>query len=416
MLALRDGMIINVPFTIFGSIFMILANLPIPGWTQLVAPYQAKLQSAVSITFGIIAVIVAIGMSHEMAKLNKIDTLTGTAIGVSAFLLCMLNDKLQIDPATLGSDGMFTAIIVSIVSSEIVAFFIRRHIVITLPDSVPPAVAGSFVALIPACASLGFFWIIRVFFNIKINAIIQAIFSPLVVGLNSFWGFELVLFLTLILWTVGIHGNNVIGAVASPIYGYFLMSNISDAAKGIAPTHITADGFLDFGMNIGGTGAILALVICCLLFAKSKRYKQLARLGAIPSVFQISEPIMFGLPVVLNPTLSIPFVLVPMVLQGITYFLMKAHMLNMVIAQVPWTTPIFINGYLITGGDWRAPVWQLIELVIAIAVYLPFFKVIDHAAYKQEHEEELQQAVEKTSEKSATDTDDSAINTQPQNA
>src|SRR5699024_4420983 len=112
-----DGMIITVPFTIFGSIFMILANLPIPGWTQLVAPYQAKLQSAVSITFGIIAVIVAIGMSHEMAKLNKIDTLTGTAIGVSAFLLCMLNDKLQIDPATLGSDGMFTAIIVSIVSS-----------------------------------------------------------------------------------------------------------------------------------------------------------------------------------------------------------------------------------------------------------------------------------------------------------
>lgn len=390
MLALRDGMIITVPFTIFGSIFMILANLPIPGWTQLVAPYQAKLQSAVSITFGILAVIVAIGMSHEMAKLNKIDTLTGTAIGVSAFLLCMLNDKFQIDPSTLGSDGMFTAIIVSIISSEIVAFFIRKHIVITLPDSVPPAVASSFVALIPACASLGFFWIIRVLFNIKINAVIQAIFSPLVGGLNSFWGVEFALFLTLILWTVGIHGNNVLGAVASPVYTYFLMANIKDVSKGVAPTHITADGFLDFGMNIGGTGAILALVICCLLFAKSKRYKQLARLGAIPSVFEISEPIMFGFPVVLNPTLSIPFVLIPMVLQGITYFLMKAHMIGMVIAQVPWTTPIFINGYLITGGDWRAPVWQLIELVIAVAVYLPFFKVLDKAAYKQEHVEEME--------------------------
>jgi len=144
-------------------------------------------------------------------------------------------------------------------------------------------------------------------------------------------------------------------------------------------------GFLDFGMNIGGTGAILALVICCLLFAKSKRYKQLAKLGAIPSIFEISEPIMFGFPVVLNPTLSIPFIIIPMVLQGITYFLMKAHIIGMVIAQVPWTTPIFINGYLITGGDWRAPVWQLIELTIAVAVYLPFFKVLDRSAYNQEH-------------------------------
>jgi len=403
MLALRDGMIITVPFTIFGSIFMIIANLPIPGWAQIVAPYQARLQSAVSVTFGILAVIVAIGMSHEMAKLNKIDTLTGTAIGVSAFLLCMLNNKFQIDPSTLGSDGMFTAIIVSIISSEIVAFFIRKHIVITLPDSVPPAVASSFVALIPACASLGFFWIIRVLFNIKINAVIQAIFSPLVGGLNSFWGMEFALFLTLLLWTVGIHGNNVLGAVASPVYTYFLMANIKQVSKGIAPTHITADGFLDFGMNIGGTGAILALVICCLLFAKSKRYRQLAKLGAIPSVFEISEPIMFGFPVVLNPTLAIPFVIIPMVLQGVTYFLMKAHMIGMVIAQVPWTTPIFINGYLITGGDWRAPVWQLIELVIAVAVYLPFFKVLDRSAYKEEHEEELDKAVEKD-----TDTNTSA--------
>lgn len=388
MLALRDGMIITVPFTIFGSIFEILANLPINGYSEWIKPYLAQLNSAVAITFGIISVIVAIGMSHEMAKLNKIDTLTGTAIGVAAFLLSMLDNKFTLDPSTLGSDGMFTAIVVSIVSSEIVAWFIHRHIVITLPDSVPPAVAGSFVALVPACASLGFFWIIRVFFNIKINAIITALFSPLVVGLNSFWGFELVLFITLILWTVGIHGNNVVGAVANPIYGYFIMSNIDRASKGLAPTHITADGFLDFGMNIGGTGAILALVICCLLFAKSKQYKQLARLGAVPSIFQISEPIMFGLPVVLNPVLCIPFVVIPMVLQGITYFMMKAGMLGMVIAQVPWTTPIFINGYLITGGDWRAPVWQLVELIIAILVYLPFFKIIDHQAYKLENSEQ----------------------------
>lgn len=194
---------------------------------------------------------------------------------------------------------------------------------------------------------------------------------------------EFVLFLTLLLWTMGIHGNNVVGAVASPVYLQFLTGNINAVSKGQVATHITADGFLNFGMNIGGTGAVLGLVIC-MLFAKSKQYKQLGRLGFVPAIFQISEPIMFGFPVVLNPTLMIPFISVPMVLQGVTYFLMKYHIIGMVIAQIPWTTPTIINGYLITGGDWRAPVWQIIQLVIATAVYWPFFKICDRAALKAE--------------------------------
>ena len=131
---------------------------------------------------------------------------------------------------------------------------------------------------------------------------------------------EILLFFTLFAWTIGIHGNNTVGAISGPVYGAFLMDNMHKAMNGASATHITADGFLNFGMNMGGTGAILGLVIC-MMFAKSKRYKQLAHLGFVPCIFQISEPIMFGLPVVLNPMLSIPFILVPMILQGISYFL-----------------------------------------------------------------------------------------------
>lgn len=383
LVALRDGMIITVPFTIFGSIFMIIANLPINGWSKTIAPIMPMLQAPVTVTFGILALIVAIGMSYQTSKANHIDTLSGTAIGTISFLIAMLNDKWTIDPSSLGSSGMFTAIIVAIISSEIMNFFIKRNIVIKMPESVPPAVASSFASLIPGSVSLGFFWLLRVVFNIQVNDVIQTIFSPLVVGLNSFWGMELALLITLLLWTMGIHGNNVIGAVASPVYLQFLTANINAVAKGQAATHITADGFLNFGMNIGGTGAVLGLAIC-MLFAKSQRYKQLGRLGIVPAVFQISEPIMFGFPVVLNPTLMIPFITVPMVLQGITYFLMKNHIIGMVIAQVPWTTPTMINGYLITGGDWRAPVWQLVQLIIAVAVYWPFFRSLDKAAYAEE--------------------------------
>lgn len=393
LIALRDGMIITVPFTIFGSIFMIIANIPIAGWSDKIASIQPMLQAPVNITFGILALVVAIGMSYQTSKVNKIDPLAGTAIGTVAFLLCMLNKDFAIDPASLGSGGMFTAIVVAIISSEIMHFFIKRNIVIKMPASVPPAVANSFASLIPGSVTLLLFWIIRVVLNIQINDVIQFIFSPLVFGLNSFWGMEFVLFLTLILWTLGIHGNNIIGAVASPVYLQFLTGNINQVSKGLDPSHITADGFLNFGMNIGGTGAVLGLVIC-MLFAKSKQYKQLGRLGLVPSIFQISEPIMFGFPVVLNPTLAVPFILVPMILQGITYFFMKFGIIGMVIAQVPWTTPIMLNGYLITGGDWRAPVWQAIQLVLSVLAYYPFFKICDRQAVKAEQELEAQAAAE----------------------
>ncbi|WP_334117588.1 PTS sugar transporter subunit IIC [Ligilactobacillus sp.] len=386
MIVLRDSMVITVPFTIFGSIFMIINNLPFGNWSRIIAPIQPQLQIAVNMTFGLLALIVAIGMNYEASKANRLNELTGTAIGVIAFLICMLNDKLVLDPNDLGSSGMFTAIVVAIISNEIISFFVKRNLVIKLPGSVPPAVASSFSALIPGSVVLLLFWFLRVVLKIQINSVIQAIFSPLVVGLNSVWGMELVLFLTLLLWTMGIHGNNVVGAVSSPVYLQFLTANIKQVSEGHAATHITADGFLNFGMNIGGTGAILALVIC-MLTAKSKRYKQLGGLGLVPCIFQISEPIMFGCPVVLNPVLAIPFIAVPMVLQGITYFLMKAGIIGMVIAQVPWTTPIFLNGYLITGGDWRAVIWQAVCLVVAVVVYYPFFKSLDSKAVAEENAE-----------------------------
>src|SRR5699024_8928516 len=116
LVALRDGMIITVPFTVFGSIFMIIGNLPINGWYDTIAPIQGILQAPVNVTFGILALIVAIGMSYQSAKANKIDPLTGTAVGAIAFLLCMLNKDFAIDSSTLGSGGMFTAIIVAIIS------------------------------------------------------------------------------------------------------------------------------------------------------------------------------------------------------------------------------------------------------------------------------------------------------------
>lgn len=386
MVVLRDGMVISVPFTIFGSIFMIIANLPVPGWSNIVKPYLPILNAPINMSTGMIGLIIALGISYTLARENKIDRLSASVIGAIAFLICELSNNMTLDPANLGSTSMFTAIVISLLAGTIYNWFIKHKIVIKLPDSVPPAVASSFVSLIPAIVILGIVWVLRCLLHLDINSFITWVFSPLTTTLGSFWGMELLLFLTLFAWTIGIHGNNTVGAICGPVYGSFLMDNMNKAMNGGVPTHITADGFLNFGMNMGGTGAVLGLVIC-MLFAKSKRYKQLGRLGLVPSIFQISEPIMFGVPVVLNPTLAIPFILVPMILQGITYFLIKFGLLHMVVASVPWTTPMFINGFLITGGDWRAIVWQAICLAFAVICYWPFFKVLDKKALAVEQGE-----------------------------
>ena len=385
MVVLRDGMIITIPFTIFGSIFMIIAQLPIPGWANIIKPFAPALNACVTVTFGILALIVAMGISYQAAKANKMDPMSTTAVGTIAFLMAMLNKNLAIDPAQLGSGDIFTAIVICILVVEVMNFCIKHHWVITLPDSVPPAVANSFSSLIPGATALLVVWLIRVVCNIDINSVITTIFSPLVVGLSSIWGVELAIFLVCLLWSVGIHGTNIVGSIYTPVFLTFLTQNINAVAKGQAPTNITSEGFLNFGMTIGGTGAILGLVLC-MFTAKSKRYKAMRNLSLMPAIFNISEPIMFGVPVVLNPTLMIPFILTPMILQFITYFLMKFHIIGMIVAQVPWTTPTIISGFLMTGGDWKAAVWQAIELVLAVLAYYPFFKSLDKQAVKEEQE------------------------------
>ena len=385
MVVLRDGMIITIPFTIFGSIFMIIAQLPIPGWANIIKPFAPALNACVTVTFGILALIVAMGISYQAAKANKMDPMSTTAVGTIAFLMAMLNKNLAIDPAQLGSGGIFTAIVICILVVEVMNFCIKHHWVITLPDSVPPAVANSFSSLIPGATALLVVWLIRVVCNIDINSVITTIFSPLVVGLSSIWGVELAIFLVCLLWSVGIHGTNIVGSIYTPVFLTFLTQNINAVAKGQAPTNITSEGFLNFGMTIGGTGAILGLVLC-MFTAKSKRYKAMRNLSLMPAIFNISEPIMFGVPVVLNPTLMIPFILTPMILQFITYFLMKFHIIGMIVAQVPWTSPTIISFFIMTGGDWKAAVWQAIELVLAVLAYYPFFKSLDKQAVKEEQE------------------------------
>lgn len=200
--ALRDGMIVAVPLTFIGSIFLILSNLPIPGWYDTIAPISKQLGVMSSVTIGLTGLVMAIGLGYQVSKLNEIDPLSGTAIVVICYVITMLTPEFEVDPGLWGSGGIFSAIIVSIVAAEIMRFFYKHKITIKLPSSVPPAVFNSFAALIPASVAIFFFWLVRVGLNVDINTLINSMFAPLVFGLNSIWGVLIMTLLTCVLWMV----------------------------------------------------------------------------------------------------------------------------------------------------------------------------------------------------------------------
>lgn len=166
LVAVRNGIALTLPFTITGSLFLILANLPIPGWSEWLGPFAEKLSAPVGVTFGAIGLISAVGISYNLAKEYNLNAITCCIVTLVVFLLAQLNDSYQLNVDNLGAAGLFSAIILAILTVHIMRFFIRHNVVITLPEGVPPAVAQSFASLIPAAVAITLIWLIRVILNL----------------------------------------------------------------------------------------------------------------------------------------------------------------------------------------------------------------------------------------------------------
>src|SRR6185436_9228080 len=220
------------------------------------------------------------------------------------------------------------------------------------------------------------FWLIRFVLDVDINELIQGAFRPLVFALNTLPGILVYAFLVTLLWSIGINGDNALDAVVAPIFLQYLALN-NDAFKHHQQLpYITANGFFSTFVNLGGTGATIALAMV-LWNSREPGYRKVARLSLPTQIFNINEPIFFGLPIVLNPMLMIPYVLSALVLTTGSYLLMYFNIIHRPFVNVPWTTPPIIGQYLVTGGDWRAAVWGAISIVIAMLIYWPFAKAAE---------------------------------------
>lgn len=380
--AVRAGMVSVVPLTIIGGLFMVFAFLPLPGWEERVAPHLPLLQIPVTATFGLLGLFVCLAIGYDLGKRLGQEPIVSAAMAALVFLLIQLDMKEQtLVMDGLGSKGLFTAILIAAVTVRVQKFFSDTNAVIRLPDSVPRVVAESFLSLTPMVFLVIAFWVIRFVLGVDINAVVQTAFKPLVFALNTLPGILVYAFLVTLLWSVGINGDNTLDAIVAPIFLQYLAVNVEALGRGEPMPYITANGFFTTFVNVGGTGATIALALI-LAGSKDAAYRKVSRISLPTQIFQINEPIFFGIPIVLNPVFMVPYVLNALLLTAGTYLLMDWGWIRKPFINVPWTTPPVIGHYLMTGGDWRAAVWGVLSILLAMAVYWPFAKAAERQRAK----------------------------------
>ena len=386
MQAIRNGMMMIIPFVIIGSIFTVISSFPSESWMKIIEPYVNMIKVGNTITFGMISLIAVTGIGYHMALISKIDPIGTSVTALIGFLMLQIDTSdYSVMTDNFGASGLFTAIAVGLLCAEIIAFFYRRNITIKMPKGVPSYVSDSFTVIIPALVFIALLWVIRIFFNFDVNWLVERLLSPLIFGLDTLPGILFLTLLTSLLWACGINGDNVFAGITYPVLLSYLADNSAAFAAGEAIPHVTAYGFFYFNLWLGGTGATFGLVLL-VMRSRSKTYRSLGKICVPPAVFNINEPLVFGFPIMLNPIVILPFVLTPVILQSISYGLMYFGLIGKVVVAIPWTTPPLISGYLSTGGDWRAVIWQAVAIVISVLTYYPFFKASEKRELKEEHE------------------------------
>ena len=401
LLAIRDGFLISMPLLIVGSFFLLFANFPIPGWTEFWSGIFGEgwtdfFSKPTDATFSILAVLTVLGIGYSFARQMEVNPIFGAVISLVNWFLLMPYEVVG-DGVTLGgiplqwvgSQGVFLSIIVAIASVHIYAWVENRGWVISMPEGVPPQVEMSFSALIPSGISLLVFFFINILFGLTsygnaFSFIYEILQIPLLALGNTLPAMVIAYLFLHFFWFFGINGSAVVGAVFNPILQTLSAENLTAFRAGEELPNIINQQFQDLFATFGGAGSTLSLLIAMFVFCKSKRITELGKLSLLPGIFGINEPIVFGLPIVLNPMMFIPFALVPTVNIIISYMAMAVGLVPYTSGvAVPWTMPAIISGFLSTG--WRGAVLQALLLILGVVLYYPFIRVLDKQYVEDEN-------------------------------
>ena len=405
--AIRDGFVTIMPLMIAGSLFTLINRFPIGsgqdgGKAYLVdllgeiGPLQWLAEMNGNIwwgTFGLISIFAIMSIAYNLAKSHdNPNPISAGIIALSAYL-CIVpqvaNDGWgALSWGYLNATSLFTAVIIALVSAEIFCRFSKSgKLAIKMPEGVPPAVGKSFAALIPSMLTLvlvvGLASVFNTYMNKHLLDIIKDIVvSPLKDAAGSYAFGLVVVLLTHIFWLFGIHGANMFEGILQTFNADAVAANLAAVGTG-GGIVIFNKSFADAFIYMGGAGVCLGLVIALILAGKSEQNRMTGRLGVAPALFNINEPILFGLPIVLNPIFAIPFVLAPVLNLSIAYVATRIGFLPAVQYVIPWTMPPVLSGLMATGWAWQGPIIQIINLALSIAIYIPFVKASDRIEQKR---------------------------------
>lgn len=402
LVAIKDGFIATMPISMTGAIATMFNEVIlgseslVGGWLNGFDFYAQNIQPIVDVTlsplfsqiwWGTLALSVIFSIftiSYHLANNYERDGLSAGIVAIACYLTLLPQQVEGADWGTISwvsfsSEAIFTGLIVSLVSTELFCFATKKGWVFKMPEQVPPAVSRAFSAMIPAGCSLLVAGIVSVFFaqvlgttlQVWINSMLQ---KPLVMlGQSPITMIALIL-LQQLLWFFGLHGDSIVGPILDTMYGPALQAN-SEAIliKGIEPVNAITRNILDvYGMH-GGSGMTLCLILAIFIFSKREDNRSLAKMSLAPGIFQINEPMIYGLPVVLNPIMAIPFIIVPPLCVFIGWFFTAViPIAGYIYISPPWVTPPILSAFLATGGNIGATIIAALTFVIAFVIYAPF--------------------------------------------
>ncbi|WP_067840087.1 PTS sugar transporter subunit IIC [Amphibacillus sediminis] len=395
--AVSNGLMSTLPVMIIGSLATLFANLNFEGYQNLIesAGIKSILTAMSTMTIDIVALYAVFFIAFKLAS-NLGEDGSGAAgaglISLISFMVLMpiinTEDIRAIPFQYLGAQGLFVAIIVGLISARIYMVFINKAWTIKLPDAVPPTVSKTFAGLMPAIVIVIMFAIVgNLFERTEYGSIYAFIYtliqSPMQKVGGSFGALILVLLVMQILWFFGIHGRLVVNPVFLSVWMPLGVENLNAINAGLEPTNIVHTGFYAVLIGIGGAGATLGLCILMTFFSKSKQFRTLGKLALPGTIFGINEPLIFGTPLILNPIMFIPFVFAPIILASLSYFIISIGVFPILNGtHIAIGTPMIMNALL--QGSGAIVILQLINTVISVIIYYPFFKIMDKKAQENE--------------------------------
>ncbi|HEM4091863.1 PTS sugar transporter subunit IIC [Streptococcus suis] len=426
LIAIRDSFISMMPITMAGTVAVLLNVFlrDIPnnmGWTGFADAMQPVIDINGYVyfgTIGIMALVFAFTFGYNLSLMYKVNPLAGGLISFASFI-STIPQSVTISTALDGVDksvvsaleglglsivttdgvsaletsqwgaialkyggatGLFTALFIGFLATWVYASLVKRNVIIKLPDSVPPAVNKAFAAIIPGTAAIYASSIVAYLaFTLtgqSLGDLVSTYIQLPLLGLSQGLGSVILLtFLVQLFWFFGLHGHNVLAPIMDGVY----MVALNENAAAYTATHSTANlpwlwtrGSFDAYAQMGGSGVTLALIIAIFIFSKREEYKMVTKLSAPMGVFNINEPVTFGIPMVLNPLFAIPWLIVPPICATIAYLATAAGIIPPVFAPVPWITPPGLYAYLATGGNIMAALVSLFNLFVAFLIWTPF--------------------------------------------